>query len=194
MEDLISRIRLIVGKGGSVELEDLTQAIDDTQRNILRKLHVYKWSALFALTFVPLLSAVISILLAEKPYLPSAGESLDLAARWLSYSLTILALLTSLFQPADRFRELCDMGIRVEKIKDDFVTKVQEAEGAGASPKLTEVYNKFEGDLTPIRHRLIGLFLPQVQRNVAERRPQRAAVASARHVARKHAPKAAGSH
>jgi hypothetical protein len=186
MESLISTIRSLREKSGSLQLEDLIRELDKTQRSITTKIPWYKWSALFILVCIPLISAVVSIFVAE-------NSRSDLV-KYLSYSLTILAVANSIFRPASRFTELCDMGIAVRRLKDQFITEVQELGGKVAPPRLKEICDEIEKNLVPIEHRLIALFLPEAQTSVASASVGDVASVPTKPSAPRHATKSAKAH
>jgi hypothetical protein len=75
--------------------------------------------------------------------------------------LTILTLLNSIFRPADRFRELCTMGMRVHTLRDEFMSKLRDhSMGADKQVTLIKLCEDYEQKLNPTNTRLIALFLP----------------------------------
>jgi len=166
MEALISRIRLILGKDSSVQVEDLTEEIERTQRNIRVKTFGYKWFAFLVLTAIPIISTVVSALVAE------GNPSYRDAIKYLSYSLTLLAVLNSIFRPGERFMEICRLGLRIERLRDYFTNSIEKLGREAAPAKMRELCHKIEKALVPIEYRLITLFLPDVQSSVADARAQ----------------------
>jgi hypothetical protein len=164
MKDFISKLREILGAAGSERLEDLAEQVENAQRSIERKTTVYKWVAMALLALIPLLSAAVSILVAWKDPGP-------ILVNWrlaVSFALTLVTVLNSIYKPGERFKELCGMGINVQMLEDHFITKVHALRGDAPERKLMDLCDELEKELVPIETRLISLFLPEVETKVLE--------------------------
>ena len=136
------------------QLAHLAEEFDKTDRRVMVKVWIYKPLAFVVLLFVPLVSATVSVLSTQH-------KGTEAVAIGLSYGLTILTLLNSIFRPADRFRELCTMGMRVHTLRDEFMSKLREhSKGADKQVKLIKLCEEYEQKLNPTNTRLIALFLP----------------------------------
>jgi len=139
-------------------LEDMAQAIDETKRNVKRKVGIYKWTGLALLTLIPILSALMSALLSMETKAPTLMS----LTRTLSFSLTLLTILNSIFKPGERFRSICSLGIQV----DDFGSLALESLTRIPQDKLDELFllalvDKRRKRLDSYRKQLIDLFLPE---------------------------------
>lgn len=145
-------------------LESLIGEIEEAEESTLRKVGMYKWSAMLLLTTVPILSALLSVALVNGE---KGGVSLQVYAQWLSITVTCLTILNSIFRPGERFARSCRLGLRISDLKDRFIEELEEL--PPVSGKSTE---EFERSLFRLVHRhrekvmqyreaLIDLFLPE---------------------------------
>jgi hypothetical protein len=135
-------------------LFDLAERLDETRRNISVKIFVYKWSSLIILIFVPVISTILSICSSHQDYDNYSGQ-----LRILTFILTFLALMNSIFRPSLRFKALCEMGMGVQEVADDFLSAIETLPSIREERlhELSELYNKL---LIPYERQLISFFLP----------------------------------
>jgi hypothetical protein len=137
-------------------LDDIAQIIDDTSRNIESKVFFYKWLGMTLLVLIPLIATTLSIVLAETKNYGWPTQS-------LSYSLTFLTLLNSIFKPGERFRQVCLMGIEVSHFKDEFLAELEKLllKGQVEETQLLEFIDIQSHQFEPYQEKLIGLFFPE---------------------------------
>lgn len=166
MEALIAKTQTILREHGyhkvCYPLEDLARRLEEAQFMVVRKISFYKPTSFVVLTAIPVISTIVSILSTKR----IDGVPLDS----LAYSLTFLTLYNSIFKPSFRFQALCEMGISIENLQDDFLAAL-EALPEVEEGKLHAIQKQYEGRLHAIRHayetrllpherRLISFFLP----------------------------------
>ena len=158
-------VRAILNERGyektCLPLEAVAQRVEGIHRNIRLKLIFYKWSSLFILILIPLISTLLSIFVTK-----------NLTGVWVdsfAYSLTILTLLNSIFRPSFRFKELCEMGLGVQELKDEFVTRLENLTKIDEG-KLHMIREDCDRRLLPYEKRMIALFLPEASFQPARKR------------------------
>jgi hypothetical protein len=175
--ELVPRVRAILKERGyetgSYPLESLAERIEETERSVLRKVRGYKWPGLILLALIPLLSTCISVLVTEKP---KAVYSTNLLYG-MSFTLTLLTVLNSIFRPSERFKEACRMGVDFERIRSDFLVELENLPRVGQAyaqqakkqdeahteeARLHAVVGKFYKLVAPYQKELISMFLPEV--------------------------------
>lgn len=134
-------------------LDALSNLVETNDKNTKPKIFCYKWSGLFLLTSIPLISALLSVLVSLKD---SWAETLILP---LSLLLTLFTILNSIFKPSERFRQACLIGIRINRFKVNLLMELE------ALPKideatLFEVIRNKHGEFEKYQEELIGLFMP----------------------------------
>jgi hypothetical protein len=135
---------------------DLADALDENARFAQRKVRLYKWSGLFALLAIPLLSTIVSILVAD------GGQKfrLDpLVLPVLSAALTLVTLLNSIMKPGERFQAACRVCMRVRAIGNRLLESLATADRVD-DKTLVAIVNKHRRRLLPLQEELIQLFLP----------------------------------
>ena len=144
-------------------VEALAFTLDDTKRNVKRKVFMYKWTGLALMTLIPILSAVISTLL---PMKGSGDQNSRLLLEILSFSLTLLTILNSIFKPGERFRSICSLGIRVDDLGDQVLERLEElvAQGKIDERSLLAIVDRHRRQLDSYRELLIDLFLPEASK------------------------------
>jgi hypothetical protein len=171
---LVHEVKAILSERGYDKvchpLEALAQRIEETERNVSRKVHVYKWPGLILLGLIPIISTLLSLLVTGEPrgvalkdvshpLLFSMTHSTLLLS--MSYSLTFLTVLNSIFRPSERFKEACRMGVDFERIKSDFLADLESLPEIEES-HLHAIINKFNKLVAPYQKELISMFLPEV--------------------------------
>lgn len=140
-------------------LRDVARKVDETERNIAGKTHCFKVLVVIVLLVLPLISAIISFLTT------AAGKELwrKEVVMYLSWAVTLLTVLNSLFRPRERFSEACKLGIRIQELKDRFISRIEELTKEKSQPQETlhRACDHFEKELEPIETALIGMFLPE---------------------------------
>ncbi|HEY4593823.1 MAG TPA: hypothetical protein VIJ61_15510 [Thermoanaerobaculia bacterium] len=138
-------------------LEDAAKALDDTYSNVALKVRFYKWTALALLTLIPILSAVLSLLLSPgKTSIPVGPYAV-----YVSYVLTLLTILSSIFNPGERFKRICMIGVALGDIKTWTLEQLEDL------PRSEDSAHKLAMDLRdklrPYEIQLIELFLPETK-------------------------------
>jgi hypothetical protein len=156
---LLSKVRAILHERGYRNpcrpLESLTQRIEETERNVARKVFIYKWPGLILLALIPILSTLLSVLVTE-PH-PAHGFMYG-----ISYSLTFLTVFNSIFRPSERFKEACRMGVDFELIKTDFLAQLESLPKGDNESHLHGMIQRFSKLVAPYQKELISMFLPEV--------------------------------
>jgi len=161
---LVQRVRKILSERGHhgvcQPLDGLAETIEDTERNVARKVKVYKWPGLILLAAIPILSTSLSVVVTGTKSGP-AWLSVPALSFVLSYTLTVLTVLNSIFRFSERFKEACRIGVDFEQIKSSFLMELE------SLPVLDEVHlhtlvTKFSKLVAPYQKELISMFLPEV--------------------------------
>jgi len=158
--------QILQDKGYSKEcytLEDLANVIDETQKNVIHKVWLYKWLGLPILVLMPIISAFLSVIIAQKsPSEPFA--MLVWLVPYMSFGLTVLTILNAIFKPGERFKQVCSLGIQVASFKDEVLSAL-----ASLSPvddaSLLKLVDANRKRFEVYQEQLIGLFLPEVGRS-----------------------------
>jgi hypothetical protein len=140
-------------------LEALARRIQNTERNLSIKIFVYKWTGLSLLVLIPIISTVISLLVAGEKSLVAISPS-----KWLyglSCTLTLLTVLNSIFRPSERFKEGCRMGVDFDLIRSYFLAELEEMSAVDEA-HLHALVHKFDELVAPYQKELISMFLPEV--------------------------------
>ena len=160
-ETLPTMARLILSERGHSKvcypLENVAQRIDETSLNIKRKVRFYKWSGLIFLILIPLVSTALSLCVAEKV----DGVGGISIVKTLTYFLTFVTVLNGIFRPSERFKQLCSMGIKVERFRSDFLATLETLSEVQEST-LHALSEKLSKDFVPYQEQLIGFFLPEI--------------------------------
>lgn len=140
-------------------LRDVARKVDETARNIAGKAHCFKVLVVIVLLALPLISAIISFLTTATGPEPWRKE----VVMYLSWAVTLLTVLNSLFRPRERFAEACKLGIGIQELKDRFISRIEELTKERSQPQETlhRACDHFEKELEPIETALIGMFLPE---------------------------------
>jgi hypothetical protein len=160
---VLEKARIILQERGyrrtCYPLEDLARDIDNTQRSVVRKVFVYKWTGLALLTLIPILSALISSLLSmDEP----KASTLATLTKTLSFSLTLLTILNSIFKPGERFRSICSLGIQVADFSNQALESLERIpKNSLDEMSLLVVVGRLRRHLDSYREQLIDLFLPE---------------------------------
>lgn len=139
-------------------LLELINAIGFEQHSVQKKVPWFKWLGFFLLGAIPLLSALMSTAVASGDKIGWPGlERMTLIA---SLILTVMTIVNSTFKPAERFKELCGIGIGIQKFKSDLLLSL-ESLPIGNEDKLHEHIGKMRGDFSRYSTTLSTLFMPQ---------------------------------
>jgi hypothetical protein len=167
---LVHEVRAILSERGYEKvchpLEALAQSIEDTERNVSVKVHVYKYPGLILLGLIPIISAFLSMLVTGEPKQGYLRELMYV----MTYLLTFLTVLNSIFRPSERFKESCRMGVDFQRIKSDFLADLESLPQVEES-HLHAIVSKFNKLIAPYQKELIAMFLPEVA--VEETKPIR---------------------
>jgi len=138
-------------------LEAFAKTVDMNRKYTERKIFIYKWSGLFLLTAIPLISALLTVLVS------SNGENSQmLSASYIfliSLSLTVFTMLNSIFKPGERFREACRLGIGINNFIIDFLNDLEKINDIETS-SLINLIEKKKKCFELYQMKLIDLFLP----------------------------------
>lgn len=175
--ELVPRVRAILKERGyemdCYPLESLAERIEETERSVLRKVRGYKWPGLILLALIPILSTCISVLVTKKPEVVYSDKLLY----GISFTLTLLTVLNSIFRPSERFKEACRMGVDFERIRSEFLVELEnlprvelahahQAKRQDAAhteeARVHAVVLKFYKLVAPYQKELISMFLPEV--------------------------------
>jgi hypothetical protein len=139
-------------------LDALTRTVEATSRNAARKVRAYKWFGFALLTFIPIISALLSVLVnLESPnpgWLPAKTLLFP-----LSLSLTLLTILNSVFKPSEKFREACLIGIGIDRFTADFMIELERMAKVDDAT-LLELIDKKRREFEMYQIELIGMFMP----------------------------------
>lgn len=147
-------------------LEDFSRTIDKTQENINGKIKLYKWSALILSTLIPVFSAIISFGLSAKD-----DEAWKVYITILSFVLTLMTLLNSIFNPGERFKQVCRLGVGLGNLKRDVMERMEALSGVEQDSLHVNVHdlvNRYTKSLNHYQEQLIDLFLPELQVKTAD--------------------------
>jgi hypothetical protein len=138
-------------KDKCLPLDDIAERIENIDHNIQGKIFIYKWSGMIVLFLVPLISTMLSVFATE-----------NLTTVWvktLTYTLTILTLINSIFRPSLRFKDLCEMGVQIKELRSAFLAALESLSNVKESDLLA-IRATYDKDLVIQEKRLIGFFLP----------------------------------
>lgn len=138
-------------------LDALSKTVEMNCKYAARKVFVYKWSGLFLLSAIPLISALLSILINLKGDSPIWMPTSIVFP--LSLFLTLFTILNSIFRPSLRFREACLIGIGIERFRVDFLIDLKRLPQINESA-LLELIDKKRKEFEAYQIQLIGLFMP----------------------------------
>jgi hypothetical protein len=141
-------------------LEDIAKTLDDTYRNVMLKVRLYKWAALALLTLIPVLSAFLSVLVSDKDH---TLKGLAPALIYVSYLLTLLTILSSIFNPGERFKRICLLGIKLGDLKTRAIEGLERLQLHDDEAAIYKLAEKLSRELRPYREQLVELFLPEIQ-------------------------------
>ena len=158
--EMEKKIELILKGKGYQEpchpLRELAEEVENTRKNLRLKVFLVKWMGFILLLLVPVLSATISVMMNTTWKL--FGFSFTAI---LSYILTLLTILNSIFRPRDRFRKSCNLEMDLDNLELKFLIDLERKKPAEITRDLlltdAESFNK---SLQPIREAMIDLFLP----------------------------------
>ena len=137
-------------------MRELAEEVESTRKKLKLKVFRVKWMGFILLLLVPILSATISVMMDTSWKL--FGSSLTAI---LSYILTLLTILNSIFRPRDRFRKSCSLEMELDNLELKFLIDLEKKKAAEITSDflLTEA-EFFNKSLQPIREAMIDLFLP----------------------------------
>lgn len=171
-DNFTDEIKSILGKGkdnNDDPLIKISEVIQENYYNTKRKVSIYKWSCLLVPTLIPILSAILSISIASKDTFNFINTP------WLSALITLITILNSMFQPSERFRKSCLIGIQLEHHKIKFLERIKKYKeiGNNDAPKKSKEYDSIISDysdiMSKIQENLIDLFAPKAEKSSAER-------------------------
>jgi hypothetical protein len=139
-------------------LLELINAIGFEQQSVQKKVPWFKWMGFFLLGAIPLLSALMSTAVASGDKFQWPG--LEQATLVASLILTVMTIVNSTFKPAERFKELCAIGIGIQKFKSDLLLSLESLPAANED-KLHEQVGKMRQDFSRYSTALSALFMPQ---------------------------------
>jgi hypothetical protein len=146
-------------------LNDLLLNVARTEANVERKVVLYKWFAFLLLMAIPIISAFLSVIVAEDANggTQHAFGALLPYAPYFSFTLTLLTILASIFKPGERFQTACFMSIKISHFGSDILAGLE-----GLSPvddkKLLEFSHSKREEFERYQEQLVGLFLPEAVR------------------------------
>ena len=114
-ESLLDRAETILSeknyKKDCYPLRELVCSINFIEKNVSRKVKIFKWFGQGLLILIPIISALLTFTVAAKQEttLPWLKDSMP----YLSLVLTLMTILNSIFRPGDRFKEACLLGIKI---------------------------------------------------------------------------------
>ncbi|GAB2887493.1 hypothetical protein GCM10027046_14740 [Uliginosibacterium flavum] len=139
-------------------LDTLSRTFEMTSKNVASKVRFYKWFGFILLTIIPIISALISVLISLKnpgsDWLPAEAMVFP-----LSLTLTLLTILNSIFKPSEKFREVCLIGIGIERFAVDFMVALERMPKVDES-SLLELIDKKRKEFETYQIELIGMFMP----------------------------------
>jgi len=141
-------------------LDALSRIVETNSNIVIRKIRFYKWSGLFLLTSIPLISALLSVSVGLKDggatWLETTILSLSLP---LSLLLTIVTILSSIFRPSERFRNACLVGIRIDTFKGELLAALERMEKVDECA-LLDLVDRKRKEFEKYQEELIGMFMP----------------------------------
>lgn len=138
-------------------LDVLAKAVDINNKYVAHKVWFYKWSGLFLLTFIPIVSALLSVLVSLKgQHHWWLSESIVLP---LSLALTVFTILNSIFKPSERFSEACLIGVGIELFTVEFFMDLEQMTQID-EPALVELIGKKCKEFQVFEIKQIGIFMP----------------------------------
>lgn len=135
----------------------LSKTVERNSKYVTCKVFAYKWSGLFLLTAIPLISALLSILINHNGDSPIWMPTNIVFP--LSLFLTFFTILNSIFRPSLRFREACLIGIGIERFRVDFLIDLKRLP-PNDEPALLDLIDKKGKEFEAYQIQLIGLFMP----------------------------------
>lgn len=138
-------------------LEALAQAVDENRRYALNKVRFYKWSGFFLLTFIPIISALLSVLVGISDH--DGNVPPETFVFWLSLALTLFTILNSIFAPSKRFNEACRIGIGIQGFMVDFMIELERMSTVDEAALLKLVQEKRK-EFEKCEIDLIGMMMP----------------------------------
>ncbi len=164
METFLTDVIIILQEKGYKKhchpLDALSKTVETNTKIATRKIRFYKWTGLFLLTSIPLVSALLSVSVGLKDggatWLETTILSLSLP---LSLLLTVATILNSIFRPSERFRNACLVGIHVDAFKEDFLVALQRLEKV-EEHILLDFVDKKRKEFEKYQEELIGMFMP----------------------------------
>ena len=138
-------------------LEEFTKTFALNKKYADRKIFWYKWSGLFLLTAIPLISALLSVSVSATggrfPWLPEA------LVFFISLALTLFTILNSIFKPSERFQAACRIGIGMNRFMIDFLVALEKMTTIDEAALLALIDRKLK-ELEKYQERLISMFMP----------------------------------
>jgi len=160
---LLVRAKLVLKKKGYTDdcypMDDLIGIIEDNHTKTMRKVFFYKWTAVFLLVVIPLLSASLSFAVNRdvaqvfkgdlSPYVPE-----------MSLLLTVFTILNSILKPGERFKQACFIGIKIDHFKSDFIAELEKKSTIDDAILIDYVHSK-RTRFECYQEQLIAMFLPE---------------------------------
>lgn len=141
----------------SYPLDALLKMVEMNNKYAIRKIRIYKWSGIFLLTLIPLISALLSVLVNLKDNNPIwLPESIVFP---LSLALTLFTILNSIFKPSERFAEACRIGIGIDRFIANLLIDLERLKKVDESV-LLELVDKKQKDFETYQIELIRMFMP----------------------------------
>lgn len=137
-------------------LEAFAKSVEMNRKYTERKIFIYKWSGLFLLTAIPIISALLTVLVSPN------NSTQKLASQYIfliSLSLTIFTILNSIFKPGERFREACRLGVGINNFIIDFLNDLEKI-NVNEISSLIKLIEKKKKCFELYQMKLIDLFLP----------------------------------
>ncbi len=138
-------------------LEMFLNSIEFNSKNNSRKVWINKYSGLFLLTSIPIISASLSVLINLKSQNDSLSYSLVFG---ISIALTLFAILNSIFTPGEKFQLSCEIGIMIDNFKIGFLIDLERLDSIEDS-SLLELIDKKKDEFETYQKMLISLFMPK---------------------------------
>lgn len=147
-------------------LSELVRTVVGTEKNLRNKIGLYKWSALFLLVAIPLISTLVSVIITpDAPVAVGAPlepfAALRGVAPYISLVLTLMTLLNSIFKPAERFHTACLMSIKTAQLRSEIVADLERLATPPAEKDVLDLVHKHRKNFVAYQEQLIGLFLPE---------------------------------
>jgi hypothetical protein len=156
MEIFLSDVYSVLQEKGFKEhchhLNALLRTVETNSKLVRTKIRFYKWSGLFLLTSIPLVSALVSVSVGlEGKDATGLGATLKSLSLPLSLLLTVVTILNSIFRPSERFRQACLLGIGIDAFKANFLVTLERLEKVDERALLDLVDEKRKGTGGPDR-------------------------------------------